>query len=97
MYTALDWRIAQNWSLNARLKWVSDREWESFGEKATIPDYTWASATLRRADPQGWFFSLTLDNLFDADAAEPSVFSALPYGIPLPGRSVMVQFGGHFP
>jgi outer membrane receptor protein involved in Fe transport len=96
IYTALDWRIAQDWSLNARLKWVSDREWESMGEAAKIEDYTWAGATLRRSDPQGWFFSLTLDNLFDADGAEPALFSAIPYGIPLPGRRVMAQFGWHF-
>ena len=96
IYTALDWRIAQDWSLNARLKWVSDRAWESHGETAKIQSYTWAGATLRRADPQGWEVSVTLDNLFDADGAEPSVFSAIPYGIPRPGRSVMAQFRWHF-
>jgi iron complex outermembrane receptor protein len=96
IYTALDWRIADDWSLNVRLKWISDREWEADGEKAKSRGYTWAGATLRRSDPHGWDVSVTLDNLFDVDATEPTVFSAIPDGIPLPGRSVMAQLRWHF-
>ncbi len=87
IYAALDWRLAPNWSLNARLKWVGGRGLNFDGEDA----YLWAGATLRRVDPRGWEVSVTLDNLFDADAAEPAF--GLPHGIPLPGRSVMAQFG----
>jgi outer membrane receptor protein involved in Fe transport len=87
VYAALDWRLAPDWSLNARLKWVGDRRLNFDGEDA----YLWAGATLRRVDPRGWEVSVTLDNLFDADAAEPAF--GLPHGIPLPGRSVMAQFG----
>ncbi len=93
IYTALDWRIANDWSLNARLKWVGAREWESNGEVAKVQGYMWAGATLRRSDPRGWDVSMTLNNLFDVDWVEPSSeFSAMPYGIPQPGRSLMVQF-----
>ena len=58
--------------------------------------YTLAGASLRRADPRGRIFSVTVDNLFDADATEPATPTALPYGIPLPGRRIVAQFGWRF-
>lgn len=94
--TALDWQLSNHWSLNTRLQWISDRERESFGEKTKTQGYLWAGATLRRTDPQGWGFSLTLDNLFDVDGVEPTTPAAIPDGIPLPGRSVMAQFEWRF-
>lgn len=95
VYVALDWDITRQWSLSTRLKWMSDREWNFYGETAKLPAYSWVSTSLRHTDPQGWFISLTVDNLFDTEAAEPTNFTAIPYGIPLPGRSVMAQFGWH--
>ena len=98
MDAALDWRISHRWSLNTRLKWLSDREWESAGAAAKTPGYTWVGATLRRSDPRGWDFSVTLDNLFDADGYEPVLhLASLTAGIPIPGRSITAQFGWHFP
>lgn len=98
IYTTLDWRIAPAWSLNARLKWVSDRTWESFGEKVETEGYAWTGVTLRRSDPQGWDFSLSLSNLFDVEGYEPAFHAvSLPGGIPIPGRSLMAQFRWHFP
>lgn len=94
---ALDWRLAQQWTLNTHLTWISDREWMHHGQEAKNQGYTLAGASLRYADPRGWDFSVTFDNLFDVDAAEPTVFSAIPYGIPLPGRSVVARFGWRFP
>lgn len=93
----MDWRLAQQWTLNTHLTWISDREWMHRGQAAKSQGYTLAGASLRYADPRGWDFSVTFDNLFDVDAAEPTVFSAIPYGIPLPGRSVVARFGWRFP
>ncbi|MER2512515.1 MAG: TonB-dependent receptor, partial [Nitrosomonas ureae] len=91
-----DWHITDYWMLNTRLDWVSKRELMYENKKAVVDSYPWASVSLRYSDPKDWFFSVTLDNALDIDAAEPSVFPSVPYGIPLPGRSLMGQFGWRF-
>ncbi len=96
IYGALDWRLANEWTLNAYLKWIGDRDYGSLGQTFESDGYTLAGASLRRADPRGRIFSVTVDNLFDADATEPATPTALPYGIPLPGRRIVAQFGWRF-
>jgi len=93
IYTAMDWQIGHGWSLNGRLKWVSGRHYDFLGDD----EYLWGSASLRYTHPNGWYFTLALDNMFDVDAAEPTIFAAIPYGIPLPGRSILAQFGWRLP
>ncbi|MBK8168645.1 MAG: TonB-dependent receptor [bacterium] len=90
-YAAMDWRITQDWSLNGRLKWVSDRPFDFLGDG----EHVWGTTSLRYDPPSGWAFSLTVDNLFDAKADEPAY--GLPYGVPLPGRSVMAQVSWRLP
>ena len=97
IYTALDWIISDSWSLNTRMKWISDREWKFTGQAPiNISSYAWTGATLRHSNPKGWDISLTVDNLFDVDGYEATLYPvSLPYGVPIPGRNVMLQLDWH--
>jgi outer membrane receptor for ferrienterochelin and colicins len=92
-----DWRLAPGWRAHTQVNWVADRQREAPDTRRPIADYTTVDLNLR-AEPAGmpWALALTVRNLFDADAREPSIhgvpFVSLPYDIPLPGRAVYLQF-----
>ncbi|MFO1351551.1 MAG: TonB-dependent receptor [Gammaproteobacteria bacterium] len=82
VYGEMNWRIARDWRFNTHFKWLPEEQ-----------DYFLAGLTLRRSDRQGrWDFAVSVDNLFDQDAREPTLFpQSLPDGVPVPGRSVWAQ------
>jgi iron complex outermembrane receptor protein len=98
LYGELNWRLTPGWSLNTHAKWIGDRERQPGGRFGRINDYTLAGITLRRISHQGqWDFSLSVENLLDEEAREPSFYPAsLPNDIPLPGRNVTAQFRWRF-
>ncbi|WP_374562923.1 TonB-dependent receptor plug domain-containing protein [Ideonella sp.] len=93
----VDWRPAADWQAQVQANWVADRRREAQDTRPKVPDYTTVDLNLR-VEPGGgpWAVALTLRNLFNADAREPSIygvpFVSLPYDIPLAGRSALLQF-----
>ena len=87
VYGEVNWRFQPHWQLNARVKWIFDPF-----------DHALADLALRRTDVADHMdFTLLVNNLFDVEANEPSLFSqALPDGVPLPGRNVMAQIRYRF-
>ncbi len=86
-YGEVNWRFQPHWQLNARVKWIFD----PFG-------YTMTDLAVRRTEVADHLdFTLLVNNLFNVNAVEPSLFSqALPDGVPLPGRNVMAQIRYRF-
>ena len=93
-----DWSIANGWLLSGQVNHVAERLRSAGDARAPIPDYTTADLTLRTGKSKGsWDFAVSVRNLFNADAREPSVAPglALPQDIPLARRSLYVQAAFH--
>jgi len=98
LYGELHWRIAPDWSLNTRLKWIGDRRRRPGDDREAPDDYTLIGVTLRRAAPAGdWDVLFSIQNLLDTEAREPAFYPAsLPDDIPLPGRGFTLQWRWRF-
>jgi outer membrane receptor protein involved in Fe transport len=93
-----DWSITNDWLLSGQVNHVADRKRSTGDARAPIPDYTTADLTLRTGRSKGgWDFAVSLRNLFNADAREPSMAPGLglPSDIPLARRSLYVQGAYH--
>ncbi|HEY0955113.1 MAG TPA: TonB-dependent receptor [Roseateles sp.] len=89
-----DWSVANGWLLSGQLNHVADRRRAAGDARAPIADYSTADLTLRTGQDRGnWDFAMSLRNLFNADAREPSMAPGLglPQDIPLARRSLYVQ------
>lgn len=81
-----------NWFIGA--KWVADRERSSDDSRPPIDDYLWINTRLE-STWHNFTVGLTIDNLFDEDAREPSNgFVANDY--PLHGRMGLVDIRYNF-
>lgn len=89
LYVRADWRLPQGWQLSGQVNRVAGRKRPFGDDRAAIADYTTTDLTLRSERvKQGWDFSASIYNLFNADVREPSTpDSGIRYDIPLPGRS----------
>jgi iron complex outermembrane receptor protein len=88
LYVRADWRFAPGWVLNTQVNYVADRRREPSDTRPDIPDYHTVDLTLRNRTWRGkWDFALTVRNLFDADAREPSPAPGLiPDDLPVAPR-----------
>lgn len=89
-----DWSFTNGWLLSSQVNHVAQRLRAVGDARAPIPDYTTADLTLRTAAGKaGWDLALSVRNLFNADAREPSLAPglALPGDIPLARRSLYAQ------
>lgn len=89
-----DWSFRSGWLLSGQLNLVAQRLRAVGDARAPIPKYTTADLTLRSAGSRsGWDVALSVRNLFNADAREPSLApgTALPNDIPLARRSLYAQ------
>ena len=82
-----DWRFAPHWQFGTTVNYVADRMRESGDtiHPAKIPDYTTVDMTLRREKfADGWDARLTVNNLFNSNALEPTFASVgMPSDLPL--------------
>lgn len=87
-YARADWRFMPGWTLDTQLNRVAGREREPGDTRPAIADYHTVDLTLRsQKHSSDWDFALTLRNLFDADAREPSPAPGLiPNDLPLAPR-----------
>lgn len=90
----VNWRPKENWNLYFGSKWVSDRNREPGDNRAKIEDYVWSKLSLSRHF-ENVRFQVTIDNLFDTDAREPSS-SSIPNDYPLKSRSILAEVGYQF-
>jgi iron complex outermembrane receptor protein len=100
VYLRADWRFMPGWQANAQVNWVAGRKRVTGDTRPDLDDYATVDLTLRTQRGRNkWDLALSVRNLFDADAREPSAFGtpvALPYDIPLAGRSFFVQASHRF-
>ena len=88
-YARADWRPTGAWQFGAQLNRVAGRQRAAGDARPPVPDYTTVDLSLRHgAQTAGWEFALSLRNLLDADAREPTLpGGVLPNDLPLAGRS----------
>ncbi|MBL8276699.1 MAG: TonB-dependent receptor [Pelomonas sp.] len=89
-----DWSFSNGWLLSGQVNHVGQRHRATGDARPPIADYTTADLTLRTAGGKaGWDVALSVRNLFNADAREPSLApgTALPNDIPLARRSLYAQ------
>ena len=97
IYTRTDWAFLPHWNLDMEANWVAYRKRSPADPRPQVGDYVIVDLTLRREKiAEHWGFSLSLRNLLDENAHEPSPFSDvtgstgsfIPYDLPLAGRSI---------
>lgn len=88
VYARADWRFMPDWTVNTQLNYVAGREREPGDIRTAIADYHTVDLTLRNQSRSGnWDFALTVRNLFNTDAREPSPAPGLiPNDLPLAPR-----------
>jgi outer membrane receptor for ferrienterochelin and colicins len=100
VYLRANWRFVPGWALDPQVNWVSERPRVPGDTRSALAGYQTVDLTLRTdKSSKGWDMAVSVRNLFDADAREPSPYDqspgqpyiSLPYDFPLPGRSVYVQ------
>lgn len=91
-----DWRPAATWQVKGNLNYVAGRERQPGDLRPAIADYTTVDLAVARQRVFGrGELQLSLLNAFDEDAREPSFLSVpqgIPYDLPLPGRTVLLQW-----
>ncbi len=96
LYLRADWRFMPDWHLGGQLNWVADRKRPANDTRPELEDYTTVDLTLRtdRWRAQGWEAAVSVRNLFDVDAFEPTTGAAalnIPGDLPSPGRSAYLE------
>ena len=78
------------WHLDGRLNWVGGRDRQEGVPRSDMDDYVLVGITVRRTDIIDCLdLSVSINNLFDSDAREPSLAPlSVPGDIPLPDRNV---------
>ncbi len=103
-YLRTDWLLIPNWYLDVQANWVADRRRVSSDPRPAVADYTTVDLTLRYKDIQKGRtnIALSIRNLFDADAREPSPgpnsngMINIPNDLPLAGRSYFLELRYQF-
>ena len=105
LFLRADWRFLPKWHFNARVNFVADRDRVTGDTRPDIDDYTTVDLTLRhKGFADHWDFAVSVRNLFDEDAREPSggpgpataMTEAIPNDLPLAGRSYFAEIRCHF-
>ncbi|MBI1887133.1 MAG: TonB-dependent receptor [Nitrosomonadales bacterium] len=88
LYARADWSFMPGWAADTQLNYIAGREREPGDARPAIADYHTVDLTLRnQSRSDDWDFAVTVRNLFDADAREPSPAPGLiPNDLPLAPR-----------
>ncbi|WP_375208163.1 TonB-dependent receptor plug domain-containing protein [Hyphococcus sp.] len=98
-YAEARWRVNANLAMTFGVKYVGERQRAPGDLRETVNRYFWGTAALRYSPDQDGplFATLTVDNIFNADAREPSTDQFLaPEDIPLSGRQILGRVGVRF-
>ena len=100
LYLRADWILPKDWRINMRANWVMDRNRLSEDTRSDIDDYVLFDLSLRKVMNNSFEFALTVNNLFDEDAREPSPNSDpmpfIPNDLPLSGRALLGEVRYNF-
>lgn len=94
LYLRADWDYTPQWHLDTQANYVMDRARAPGDTRAPIKDYATVDLTLRRESmDHSHTLKLSLRNMFNADAREPSLTGInggvnIPNDLPLAGRSL---------
>ena len=95
VYLRAEWEFIYNWTLSSQMNWVIDRDRPPGDSRSDIDDYAIVDLTLRRRNIIGHLeIAVSVRNLFDVDAREPSpsgTVVAIPNDLPLADRSIFVE------
>lgn len=94
-----DWRFSQNWAANAQINWIADRRREPDDNRKEIDDYQLVNISLRTTSTKNWELSMSILNLFNDDAREPSSGGGtilIPNDLPLSERSFYLKITYQF-
>jgi len=90
-YFSFNWSISDHWNWNIDSKWVADRKRNSLDPRPELANYNWVNTKLlRRNIINNLDIAVTVNNLFDTDAKEPSNGS-IADDYPLPGRQLLLE------
>jgi iron complex outermembrane receptor protein len=95
LWARADWTAAGGWALNGQLGHVGERRRAPGDARDPLAGHTSVDLALRSPQRRrGWELAAGVRNLFDARMREPSLApgTSLPEDIPLPGRSVWLQW-----
>ena len=94
----MDYSFTQQWSINAQLNMVADRNRQAGDTRSDIDDYTTLDLTLRSEKLfDGVDLLISVHNVTDEEVLEPSLFDpltgivAIPSDLPQAGRSYMLE------
>lgn len=97
-YVQLRWRPANLWEVSTQVKWVGERVREPGDPRDPLEGYALLDGALTRTGARGqWSLQLSLLNLLDTDAREPSPMepgipggALIPDDYPLAGRAAFL-------
>lgn len=103
-YTEANWAFLPEWNLNGQYIWIGDRHRASNDPRSDIDDYGLVNVTLRRKNiAKHWDVAMSVRNLFDEDAREPSPYdpaaplgAQIPDDYPMEGRAFWAELRFHF-
>ncbi len=98
LYLAAKWRFLEIWSVQSQVNYVLDRARAEVDSRSAVDDYAVMDLTLRRISNNGnWGAAVSIRNLFDSDAREPSLATgSIPDDLPLSGRSIYAELDVRF-
>lgn len=89
----MNWKFYPDWSFYSHINWVGKRKRASTDSRANIDDYVLVDLSIqRKAIFQHLDLALTVRNIFDEDAREPSDGVKITDDYPLEGRSLWCEF-----
>jgi iron complex outermembrane receptor protein len=87
LYLSTNWQFLPDWNFYPQLTWIGSRKRAQGDLRSEIEDYTLVDLTMRRQRiAKHWDIVISMRNIFDEDAREPSTPTILD-DIPLEGRS----------
>lgn len=90
-YLGITWNPSSDWRIHLSGRRVADRHRSLTDPRPQIDDYLWGKLKLEKRDLlPGLSTSVSIDNLLDDDAREPSGVN-IPYDLPLHGRRIILE------
>ena len=85
------WRFDKNWQISSQLRWIGERERVEGDSRDDLDDYIITDMALRRTNiKENWEAAISVKNLFDENAYEPSD-GRIPGDYPLNERSAFIE------
>lgn len=104
IYLRTDWKFLPYWHLNTQLSWILERERTFNDPRVPIDDYVNVDLSLHyQKSKSPWDFSVSVQNVFNADIREPTPgpdengMIKIPYDLPvIGGTNYLLQLSYHF-